>query len=101
MLGLELSIRTYSVHVQRVHCQVVWVHVDSAEHLAEFKLLTSFLKNFTVSLRLVRGLYELQQMLLVHAGCSVYVCVHLHWSHSKQWQEEDKVRLAAKSSGWM
>lgn len=78
MLGLDLSSHTYSVHVQRVHCQVVWVHVDSAEHLPKFKLLTSFLKDFPLCLHLVRGLDELQQMLLVHAGCSVYVCVHLH-----------------------
>lgn len=90
MLDLEMYIHTYSVHVQRVHCQVIWVHVDGAEHLPEFELLTSFLKDFTVCLRLVRGLYELQQVLLVHAGCGMYVCVHLHLSRSKRWQEGEK-----------
>lgn len=66
------------MHVQRVHSKVVRVHVYSAEHLPEFILLASFLKDFSICLRLVCGFYKLQQMLLVHAGCSVYVCVHLH-----------------------
>lgn len=79
---------TYGVHVQRVHREVVRVHVDGAEHLPEFELLTSFLKDFSVCLRLVRGLYELEEVLLVHAGCGVYVCVHLHSVHGKTLGDE-------------
>lgn len=65
--------------VQRVHGEVVGVHFEVAEDLLERDLLAALLQDHAVGLHLVGGLYKLQQMLLVHAGGGVYVCVHLGW----------------------
>lgn len=63
--------------VQRVHGEVVGVHVEGAEDFLQRDLLAALLQDHAVGLHLVGGLYKLQQVLLVHAGGSVYVCVHL------------------------
>lgn len=65
--------------VQRVHGEVVGVHVEGSEDFLQRDLLAALLQDHAVGLRLVGGLYKLQQMLLVHAGGGVYVCVHLGW----------------------
>lgn len=63
--------------VQRVHGEVVGIHAEGAEDFLQSDLLAALLQDYAVSLRLVGGLYKLEQMLLVHAGGGVYVCVHL------------------------
>lgn len=63
--------------VQAVHSEVVGVHVEGAEDLLQRDLLAGLLQDHALGLSLVGGLYELQQMLLVHAGGGVDVCVHL------------------------
>jgi len=68
---------SYSVHVQRVHGEVVGVHAEVVEDFLERELLAALLQDHAVGLRLVRGLDELQQVLLVHAGGGVDVRVHL------------------------
>ncbi|TNN77235.1 hypothetical protein EYF80_012542 [Liparis tanakae] len=67
----------YSVHVQRVHGEVVGVHAEVVEDFLERERLAALLQHHAVGLRLVRGLDELQQVLLVHAGGGVDVRVHL------------------------
>lgn len=79
----ECVMGSYSVHVQRVDGEVVGVHVKVVEDFFERDLLAAFLQNHPVRLRLVRALYELQQMLLVHAGSGVYVGVHLCLTEQK------------------
>lgn len=68
------------MHVQGVHGEVIGVHVEFVEDFLELERLTALLQDRAIRLLLVRGLYELQQMLLVHAGSSVNVCVHLCWT---------------------
>lgn len=65
------------MHVQRVHGEVVGVHFEGVEDFLERDLLIVFLQDNTICLCLVCGLYKFQQMLLVHASSSVYMCVHL------------------------
>lgn len=65
------------MHVQRVHGEVVGVHVEVLEDFLECDLLTALLQDDTICLCLVCGLYKFQQMPLVHAGGSVNMCVHL------------------------
>lgn len=66
------------MYVQRVHSQIIGVHVQVFEDLFERDLLASFLQYHPVCLCVVCGLYELQQMFLVHACSSMYMRVHLH-----------------------
>lgn len=73
----NVAVCSYSMDVQRVHGEVVGVHVEGAEDFLQSDLLAALFQDHTVGLRLVGGLYKLQQMLLVHAGGGVNVCVHL------------------------
>lgn len=63
--------------VQRVHSEVVRVHVQAVEHLPQGDLPAPLLGHCPVGLRLVRVLDEAQQVLLVHAGSCMDVRVHL------------------------
>lgn len=65
------------MHVQRINREVVGVHVEVFEDILECDLLTALLQDHTIFLCLVCGLYKLQQMLVIHAGSSVYMSVHL------------------------
>lgn len=69
--------KTYSVHIQRVHSEVVGVKVERLEQLSHGDLLPFQVVHDTVSVHTVRPLDEAQQMLLVHAGSCVDVSVHL------------------------
>lgn len=77
------QICSYSMHVQRVHCEVVRVHAEVVEDLLECNLLAALLQHHTFFLCLVCGLDKFQQMLLVHASSSMYMCVHLYLTQSK------------------
>lgn len=68
---------TYSVHIQRVHSEVVGMQVERLEQLSHGDLLPFKVVHDTVSVHTVRPLDEAQQMLLVHAGGCVDVSVHL------------------------
>lgn len=65
------------MHVQRVHGQVVRIHVEFAEDLSQREFASALLQHDSLGLGLGRGLDELQQVLLVHAGRRVDVSVHL------------------------
>lgn len=73
---LKLS-GSYSMHIQRIDSEIIGVHVEVVEDFFESDLLTASLQNHPVCLCLVCGLYKFQQMLLVHASSSMYMCVHL------------------------
>lgn len=68
---------TYSVHVQGVHGEVVRVQVKGLEKLLHCYFFPLKLVHDAVGIHAVGLLDEAQQMLLVHAGCGVDVCVHL------------------------
>ena len=79
-LQLTFSNYSYSVHVQRVDGEVVWVHAELVEDFLESDFLTVFLQNHSICFGLVCFLYKFQQVLLVHATSSMYMCVHLCWA---------------------
>lgn len=76
----------HRMNVQRVHCEIIGVHVQAVEHLPQGDLPTQLLGHSSVRLCLVRVLDEAQQVLLIHAGRCVNVRVYLecitHWSRS-------------------
>ena len=65
------------MHVQGVYGEVVGVHGQVLEHLAQRELLPAPLQHHALCLLLIRRLDELQQMFLVHAGSCVDVRVNL------------------------
>lgn len=77
---------TYGVHVQRVHRQVIRVQVERLEQLLQGDLPALELVHDALGVHAVRLLDETQQVLLVHAGCSVDVGVHL----GKGWRRGEK-----------
>lgn len=66
--------------VQRVHSEVIRVHVEVVEDLFEGPFLSRLLQDHTLGVRLVGALDEVEQMFLVHTGRSVDVSVHLRTS---------------------
>lgn len=74
------------MNIQRVHCEVIGVHVQAVKHLPQGDLPAELLGHSSVRLCLVCVLDETQQVLLIHAGRCVDVCVYLeritHWSVS-------------------
>lgn len=68
---------TYCMDVQGIHCQVIGVQMELLENLFQGELFALGIINNTVSIHTVGFLDETQKVLLVHAGCSVDVCVHL------------------------
>lgn len=68
---------TYSVHVQGVHGEVIWVQVKGLEKLLHCYFFPLKLVHDAVSIHAVGFFDEAQQMLLVHAGRGMDVCVHL------------------------
>lgn len=73
---------SYSVHVQRIHSEVVRIHVEVFEDFFQGELLTTLFHDNAVRLCVVCLLYEFQQMLLVHACSSMYVRVDLRLTHN-------------------
>lgn len=65
------------MHIQGVHSQVIRVQVERLEELLHGDLLPSKVVHNAVGIHAVRLLDEAQQVLLVHAGSSVDVGVHL------------------------
>lgn len=68
---------TYSMDIQRVHCQVIWVQIELLKKLFQSEFFAFGVINYTVSIHTIRLLDETQKVLLVHAGCSMDVCIHL------------------------
>lgn len=79
-----MNLSSYSVHIQRVHGEVVGVLGQVVEDFLECDLLIALLQDDTICLSLVCGLYKFQQMFLVHASGSVYMCIHLCYTESIQ-----------------
>lgn len=67
----------YRVHVQRVHSQIVGVHIKAVEDLLERHLLPGLCQHNPVSVMVVGLLNEGQEVFLGHAGSCVNVRVHL------------------------
>uniref|UniRef100_A0ABK0KX93 RING finger protein 141 n=1 Tax=Rattus norvegicus TaxID=10116 RepID=A0ABK0KX93_RAT len=67
----------HRMNIQRVHCEVVGVHVQAVKHLPQGDLPAELLGHSSVRLCLVCVLDETQQVLLIHAGRCVDVCVYL------------------------
>ncbi len=57
---LTVTVCSYSVHVQRVHGEVVGVHFKVVEDFLESDLLTAPLQDHAICLCLVCGLYKFQ-----------------------------------------
>lgn len=70
--------------VQRVHSEVVRVHVEVVEDLLEGPFLSRLLQDHTLGVRLIGALDEVEQVLLVHTGCGVDVSVHLCAANHKK-----------------
>lgn len=68
---------TYSVHIQGVHGEVIRVQVQWLKKLLHGYFFPLKLVHDAVSIHAVGFFDEAQQMLLVHAGGSVDVGVHL------------------------
>ena len=68
---------TYSVHIQRVHGEVIRVQVEGLEQLLHGDLPAVELVHDAVGVHAIRPLDEAQQVLLVHAGGGVDVGVNL------------------------
>lgn len=69
--------KTHSVHIQWVHSEVVWMQVKGLKELLHGDLLPFEVVHYTFSIHTVRLFDEAQQVLLVHAGSSMDVSVHL------------------------
>lgn len=65
------------MHIQGVHSEVIRVHVKALKELLHSDLPPFEVVHDAVSVHAVRLLDEAQQVLLVHAGSSVDVSVHL------------------------
>lgn len=71
---------THCVDIQRIHSEVIGVHVQAIKHLPQGDLPALLLGHNSVRFRLVRVLDEAQQVLLVHTGSCMDVRVHLQHS---------------------
>lgn len=71
------SSSTHSVHVQGVDTQVKGCQVHALKHLHERLTLASFHMHDLLRVLLHGSFDEAQEMLLVHAGRGMNVCVHL------------------------
>lgn len=65
------------MHVQSVHAQVEGRQVHALKYLLEGLTLAVLDVDDLLGVFLHRSLDESQQVLLIHAGRRVYVCVHL------------------------
>lgn len=65
------------MNIQGIHCQVIGVQIEFLVKLFQGELCALGIINNTVGIHVVGFLDETQKMLLVHAGCSMDVCVHL------------------------
>lgn len=81
---LEAPGSAYSMDVQRVHSEVVRVHVEVVEDLFEGQFLSRLLQHHALCICLVGALDEVQQMLLVHTGGGVDMSVYLRTANHKQ-----------------
>lgn len=68
---------TYSMHIQWVHGEVIRVQIEGSKELLHCDFFPFQFVHNTVSIHTIRFLDEAQQVLLVHAGGSVDVGVHL------------------------
>lgn len=71
--------------IQGIHCQVVGLQFELLEELFQGELFALGIIDHTVGIHKVGFLDETQKVLLVHAGCSMDVRVHL----GKQGQLQD------------
>lgn len=75
---------SYRVHVECVDAEVIGRQVHVLEHLHQCVSSTVLHAHDLVRVFLHRSLDEAQEMLLVHAGRGVDVCVHLTEQESRQ-----------------
>lgn len=66
-----------SMHIQHVHGEVVGGEVHGGKHLRQTHLLTIMATHYLIRISLHCLLDEAQKMLLVHAGCSMDMGIHL------------------------
>lgn len=71
------------MHVESVYTQVKGCQVHAFKHLLEGLTAAPLNVNDLLGVLLHCSLDESQQMLLVHAGRCMYVCVHLDLGQSK------------------
>lgn len=69
--------RTYSMHIQWIHSQVVGMQIEGGEDFLQSYVLALDIVHHSVSIYSVGLLDEAQKMLLVHAGSSMDVSVDL------------------------
>lgn len=85
---------THCVHVQGVHGEVVRVQVEGLEKLLHRYFFPLQLVHDAVGIHAVGLLDEAQQMLLVHAGRGVDVCVHLEGQRKDRGGDQRSDRCA-------
>lgn len=68
------------MHIQRVHSKVIGMKVETLKQLPHGDLLPFKKVHDSIGIDAVRLFDEAQQMLLVHAGSSVDVGVHLKYT---------------------
>lgn len=73
----RLSPLSYRVHVQSVHAQIEGRQVHALKYVLEGLTSAVLDVDDLLGVFLHRSLDESQQVLLIHAGRRVYVCVHL------------------------
>ncbi len=83
------------MHIQGVHSEVIRVQVKGLEELLHSDLSPLKVVHNAVSVHAVRLLDEAQQVLLVHAGGSVDVGVHLEGRRDdREWITEVRVYMS-------
>lgn len=65
------------MHVQSVHTQVKGRQIHALKHFHERLTLSSLHMNYLFRILFHGSFYKTQQVLLVHAGRGMYVCVNL------------------------
>ena len=75
----------HSMHIQRVHGEVIWVHVEAVENLLEGHLLSILFYNQAACFSLVCFLDEGQQVLLRHACSCMNMRVNLEETNNLTW----------------
>lgn len=66
------------MNIQRIHCEIIRVHVKVFKHLLQGDLFSILLHHHSICLCFTCVLDKPEKVLLVHAGCCMDVGVYLN-----------------------